>query len=263
MREMALLKHTLIDRCAMTSVGLLVLLCAGCGSSSRDVTFVPMQGSPFDPEGAPRYVVYPGDVLLCRFPSDPTLDQQVRVRTDGKISLPHVGEVPAAQRTPEELSTDLSRRYEGVLKQPDVTVIVADESGRRIYIGGQVRTPGALSLHPNQTLSQALFESGGITGNAHIHDIIILRNRVDEGTYVLKSDLHRILAGQEPDVRLEPQDVIHVPETAIAQIDRFVEQYVNGLIPRAAFFSFTTELSTQPVRVINQNTAQFPVSIRR
>lgn len=240
-----------------------IAACAGCSQPTCQVTFVPIADSPFAPEKTAQYVLYPGDLLMFRFPSDPTLDQEVRIRSDGKISLPHVGDIVAAQRSPEELAKDLSKRYEGVIKKPEVTVIVAEETGRRVYLGGQVRSPGAFPLRGDQTLAQAIFEAGGMTGTAHAGDILILRSRPGEGVYVLKVDLERILAGNDVDVRLEPQDVVHVPETAIARVDRFVEQYINGLIPRAASFSFTTELKTQPVRVTGQNNAQFPVQITR
>lgn len=234
---------------------------AGCEQPSVRVS---LAESPFNPDQPDKYMVYPGDLLLVRFPTDPNLDQQVRIRSDGKITVPHVGDVVAAQRSPEEVAAEVKEKLSGVLRQPEVTVIVMEETGRRIYVGGQVQNPGAMALNPHQTLLQAVFEAGGVTGTAHKGDVLILRHRVGEATYVLEADLDRILARQEPDIRLEPYDIIHVPETIIAQVDRFVEQYVNLIIPRSVSFPFTGYLGTQRVRVVNQQRGNVaPVTITR
>lgn len=252
--------------CACT--GLILAIAGGCGEPATRVEIAASQpsselgGTPFDPAVEPKYELYPGDKLMIRYPTDPTLDQEVRIRSDGFISLAHVGDVRAARRSPSELAIELNTRYSAVLKKADVTVIVLDESGRRIYLGGQVRVPGALPLHANQSLSQAIFEAGGVTVQARMEQIIVIR-RGPDATYVLKADLGKILAGAEPDVRLAPFDVIHVPETIITRVDQFVDQYVNGLIPRAAIFTFDTELKKQPVRVIGNQQNVPAISITR
>ena len=226
----------------------------GCRTPTPRVGFVepiadtPLAGSPFDPAIKPKYVLYPSDELLIIYPTDQTLDQQIPIRADGNISLPYVGDVQAADRSPSELAADINDKYQGVLKNPNVAVIVKKEVGRRVYFGGQVRTPGALTLKPEQTLTQCLFETGGVTENAQSEQIIVVRVRRGEGTYVLNANLDRILAGLEPDVRLEPYDIIHVPETKITAINRFVEQYINRMIPRPMSFPFTTELHTEPAK---------------
>jgi protein involved in polysaccharide export with SLBB domain len=264
-----LLRHPMDTLCVAALAA--VLLSCACQNGQRHVPtsqpvtaeeFWPIQQSPFDPGQPPRYVMYPGDMLLVRFPSDPELDTQARIRSDGMISIPHVGDIVAAGREPMELARELEARMEGVLKRQVVSVIVTEELGRRVYIGGDVRRPGGLQLAPNQTLSQALFEAGGLPGTAAPECILVLRQR-PEASYVLKADLNRILEGTAPDVRLEPFDVVFVPETIITKIDRFVEQYVNSLIPRSVAFPFTTELRSAPVRVIDGNQSAFPVTIRR
>ncbi|MBI4717866.1 MAG: polysaccharide biosynthesis/export family protein [Planctomycetes bacterium] len=236
----------------------------GCQKPAKPMVRVSLAESPFNPEAPAKYVIYPGDVLLLKFPTDSTLDQQAPVRSDGMISVPYLGDVPAAQRTPEELVAELETRLAGFLQKPEVTVIVSQEAGRRVYVGGQVLRPGAVPLQPNQTLAQAMFEVGGVTETANPASVLVLRTRLGEGRYVLQANLGRILAGQESDIRLEPYDVVFVAESGIARVDRFVEQYINRIIPRAAAFPFTTELSTQPVRVVNRNDSVItPVTITR
>lgn len=221
----------------------------GCGKPAFEVS---LADSPFDPERADAYLIYPGDVLLCSFPTNRDLNQEVRVRSDGRISLPYVGDVMAAHRSPDDLAQDLKHRFHGIIESSEVAVIVKAESGRIVYVGGEVNRPGMLGLMPHQTLVQALYEAGGLAETAHSGGILVMRNRVNEGTYVLKADMGQILSGEAPDVRLEPYDIVHVPPTAIAQINQFVEQYVNRMVPRVVSFPFVTELNKQPVKVISE-----------
>jgi len=223
-----------------------------------------LAGSPFDPSVPARYVLCPADELLIRFPTDTTLDQEVRIRSDGRIALPYIDSVLAAQRSPEELAADLTERYAGVLKRGSVVVIVKEETGRRVFLGGEVRTPGALSLQGGRTLTQALFEAGGLTEHGRADQVLVVRVRPDDGTYVLRADVDAILAGREPDVRLEPSDLVYVPETTITKVNRFVEQYINRMIPTPISFPFTTELHAEPVRVVGNSSSNIPpVTISR
>ncbi len=233
--------------CIVTVGGALTPL-VGCQSPQPSLA-----GTPFDPDVPPKYVLQPGDKLLVRHASDTDLDQEVLVRTDGMISLPYVGDIPAALKSPAELTEELNKTYADVLARPDTTVMVLKESGRRIYIGGELRMPGTMLLHPNQTLIQAIFEGGGLTPEAYRKGVLVMRARPGGGVHVLRVDIGRVLAGDHPDVRLQPLDIIYVPETAIAKVDRFVEQYINRVVPRPFSFPFslTYELHNQPIRVRN------------
>lgn len=223
-----------------------------------------LAGSPFDPTVSPKYVLCPADELLIRFPNDPTLDQDVRIRSDGLIALPYIDSIRAAQRSPEELAAELNERYASVLKSGSVAVIVKEETGRRVFLGGEVRTPGALSLQGGRTLTQALFEVGGLTDHGRADQVLVVRVRPKDATYVLRANVDAILTGREPDVRLDPFDLVYVPETSITKVNRFVEQYINRMIPTPISFPFTTELHAEPVRVFSNGQSNIPpVTISR
>lgn len=230
---------------------------AGCQAPQPSLA-----GTPFDPALPSKYVLYPGDSLLVRHASDSELDQEVLIRTDGKISLLHVGDVQAALKSPEELTEELNERYADVLARPDAAVIVLKEAGRRIYMGGEIQAPGAMVLHPNQTLVQAIFEGGGLTAEAHRQGVLVMRACPGAGVHVLRANVDRILASDHPDVRLQPLDIIYAPETVIAKVGRFVEQYINRVVPRPFSFPFSYELHEQPLR-LSDNQASFPVEITR
>lgn len=224
---------------------------------------ISLTGTPFDPLRPVQYVLYPGDLLAVSFPTEPKLDQKVRIRSDGMISLPYVGDVAAAQRTPAELAEALNEQYQKLLKEPAVAVIVEEEAGRLFYIGGEIRKPGSFQLRANETLVQALYEASGRTLEAHQRQVLVMRSQPGAGIYVLKADVKSILDGKDADVRLEPLDIVHVPASSIARVGRWVEQYINSVIPRAFSFPFTTELATQPIRVVDNQSSFNPVTITR
>ncbi|NOT00364.1 MAG: polysaccharide export protein [Phycisphaerales bacterium] len=222
----------------------------------------PRGGTPFDPAAAVRYTLQPGDTILVRYPSDTTLDQEVIIRTDGQISLPYVNDVQAALRSPTELSAELNERYAAILKKPDVTVIVQEESGRRIYLGGEVQTPGEFELRPNQTLLQALFVAGGLRTEADRREVMVMRACAGDGIHILQVDVDRILAGAEPDVRLEPLDIVHAPRSTIAEIGDWVDMYINRMVPRVFSATFLYELHNEPIKT-SGNSATFPIEVVR
>jgi protein involved in polysaccharide export with SLBB domain len=234
----------------------------GCQKPSEIIS---LTGTPFDPSIEHDYTLYPADVLLIRYPDEPALDQELPIRTDGKISLPHVGDVQAAGRSPESLREDLNRAYAGIFKEPDVSVIVKEEAGRRVYLGGQLKRPGAVPMYPNLSLVQAIFESGGFNDEAFPGQVLVMRSggEQDRKLFVLQADVDQIFAGEQPDVPLMPADIVHVPKSKIARLNQFVDQYINKMVPRMFNFSMTHEVGTSRTQIVD-NTANFtPAQITR
>lgn len=72
------------------------------------------------------YALSIGDELNVRFLRDPDSDLTLKIRPDGRISLPLLGPVMAAGRTADELATELEARYKGLLERPEITINVSD-----------------------------------------------------------------------------------------------------------------------------------------
>lgn len=86
------------------------------------------------------------------------------VSAKGYIQMPFCGSVKAAGLTDEELRDKLTELLQAMLKKPQVTVAVQTYRSGRIYVDGEVRTPGQLILHDvPMTLPEALSRAGGIT----------------------------------------------------------------------------------------------------
>jgi polysaccharide export outer membrane protein len=186
------------------------------------------------PAGGPvQYVVAVGDQLGIKFYKNPELNEDVIVRPDGMISLQLVDDVPAAGRTPSDISADLRRRYSKELAAPAISVIVRKLEGDRIYVGGEVGKQGVIHLVAGLTLFQAIQEAGGFTKTAHRKDVVLIRRTPDGKAIGREIDVRPVQQGDRPqdDVVLAANDVIFVPRSKIANVDVFVEQYIRDALP--------------------------------
>jgi len=114
-----------------------------------------------------------------------------------------------------------------------VTVIVKEFSGQKIYVGGEVNSPGIIPLSGKLTSLQAILQAGGFKNTAELKSVVILRNQGTEDplfmTINLKEDLST--AAHQNDILLKPYDIVFVPKTTIAKMNQFVDQYIEKLIP--------------------------------
>ena len=166
------------------------------------------------PEAAPpAYRLGSGDVIQVNVWKEPEASgESVVVRTDGRISLPLIGEVLATGRTTGELETDLTERFDAYIRSPRVTVTLKESHSQRIYVIGQVRREGAIQLVTPLRVLQALAEAGGITDYARRKNIYVLR-MVNGRQTNLPFNYDAVVRGQKVDenVLLLSGDTIVVP----------------------------------------------------
>src|SRR5437763_207016 len=135
--------------------GLVLLVAGGCSSASRG----PL---PNQPTFNTPVVLSPGDVIKLSFPGSNELNQSQKIRADGKLSLPLIGEVTAAGKTLPAFQTELAKLYKTQLRNADVLVTL--ESGTAtVIVSGYVSKPGKLSFECTTTVFQAIMEAGGVS----------------------------------------------------------------------------------------------------
>src|SRR5947208_937099 len=109
----------------------------------------------------PRHVILAsGDVVKLTFSAAPELNQSQKIRTDGKLSLPLVGEVDAAGKTVGQLQSELIQLYKPQLKTPEVTVSL-EGSVTTVTVSGAVAKPARLTFERPTTVFQAIMQAGG------------------------------------------------------------------------------------------------------
>ena len=128
-------------------------------------------------ERAIGYRIGPGDVLRVNVWKRDELSQPALVvRPDGAVSLPLVGEVPAAGRSVDELATELQQRLEKFYQErPPVTVQVVEVRSYKVYVMGEVARPGELGPNHPVTVLQAVAMAGGFTRLATPSHVVIVR----------------------------------------------------------------------------------------
>jgi len=153
------------------------------------------------------YVIGEGDGLDIAVWGVKELTFAVKVRPDGKITIPGLGEVIAIRQTPTELQAALSEKLKQLVKNPIVTVTVASITNSKVYIfGGGVKS-GVFELLQRATLLQLLCTFGDVK-TADLKKSYLLRNgkKIKEDFYKL------IVAGDtSEDVLLEPGDSLFIP----------------------------------------------------
>ena len=180
-----------------------------------------------------EYRLRPGDELDIRLLYNPEFSDRVVVAPDGQISMPLIGFVPAAGRTPRDLQAELQGRFRRELRQPDVSVIPRTFAQQRVFIGGEVGTPGVYDLPSQIGVLQAIITAGGFRPTAREEGVILIRRTPQNRPAMRLVDVEAMLdrAALEQDVPLQPFDIVFVPRSGIAQVGWFVDQYIRQVLP--------------------------------
>ena len=221
-------------------LGIITLL-SGCASSPS------LPPPPQGPDPDLSVTISPGDEVEFKFYYTPKLNELQTVRPDGMINLQLVGTIKVQGMTPLALENKLALLYKPHLKRPRPTVVIRKLIGRRVYIGGQVRKPGLISIPGSMTALEAIMEAGGFDlASAEPANVLVIRLKGNM-RQVYGINIARTLAGKSsPAFYLRPSDVIFVPRTKIAKLDQWVDQYINRIIPD---FTFTRQLGNSSLGI--------------
>jgi polysaccharide biosynthesis/export protein len=159
------------------------------------------------------FQIGPDDVLAINVWKEPEISRSVPVRSDGKVSLPLVGEVQASGQTPKQLEAEISKKLTSYISEPEVTVIVQQIKSQKFNILGQVAHPGTYPLSNPMTVLDAIALAGGFRDFAKKKSIYVLRQTADGSSTRLPFNYKNVIKGKDTqqNVRLEPRDTVYVP----------------------------------------------------
>ncbi len=160
------------------------------------------------------YVIGNDDVLSINVWKEPDISQRsLPVRSDGRISLPLVGEVQAAGQTPLKLEKDIAAKLQSYISEPEVSVMVQQSNSQKFNILGQVVRPGSYAIANSPTVLDAIALAGGFRDFAKQKSIYILRQGVDGKDVRLPFNYKDVIKGKslEQNVKIQPRDTIVVP----------------------------------------------------
>jgi polysaccharide export outer membrane protein len=159
------------------------------------------------------FIIGNDDVLAINVWKEPDISRSIPVRSDGKISLPLVGEVQATGQTPLKLEQEIAARLKSYIAEPEVTVIVQQINSQKFNILGQVTRPGSYAIANAATVLDAIAIAGGFRDFAKQKSIYILRQSADGSQTRLRFNYREVVKGQNPaqNIKLLPRDTIVVP----------------------------------------------------
>ena len=188
---------------------------AASGSKLPPASFVTAQEGPGE-----EYIIGPLDQLTVFVWRNPELGAKVQVRPDGRITTPLIEDMPAVGKTPTMLAQDIKVLLSQYINEPLVSVIVDNFAGtfsQQIRVVGATEKPASIPYRANMTLLDAMISVGGLSEFAAGNRARLIRQNRETGKqteYALKiSDLLK-RGDSRANVRLEPGDVIIIPESA-------------------------------------------------
>lgn len=215
-KEIVIKRIGKIVRHAAVSFGMVLacglpFLAAGCmGTTSQmpspDETKAAIAGG---------YVLNPGDQVSLDVFREPDLSGTFQLESSGIIRHPLFGSVEISGLTPAEAEAKITELLaERYLVNPRVMIRVVSSQSFRIVILGEVKKPGVqpISFDKPMTLMQAVAEAGGFTDLASINRVQIVRGNNGRQKEI-RVRVSRIIDGRDPDIVLEPNDIITVPQS--------------------------------------------------
>lgn len=177
----------------------------------------PTQTADIAPDEPSQYVIGPGDVLRIFVWENPDLSVTVPVRPDGRISVPLLQDVEAAQKTPPQVAQEIKTGLSEFIKQPEVTVIVTEFVGpysEQVRVVGEAVKPQAIPYRVRMSVLDVMIAAGGLTQFAAGNRALIVR-RVDNHTEQLPVKLDSLLKDGDisANVQMRPGDILVIPQS--------------------------------------------------
>ena len=177
-------------------------------------------------EMEPEYVLYPGDEIEIATPTAVELTRTQRIGPDGRVSLPLVGQIMAADRTIAEVEADAAAAFASQLRRPVVEITLKTAGPIRVWVDGEVRTPGVIEMTGDLDAYQAVVQAGGYLPTARQDEVALIR-RGPGGVRMMRAMDLRARRGEV--VALRRGDIIFVPRSNLGEVANFVTLFRNAL----------------------------------
>jgi polysaccharide biosynthesis/export protein len=188
-----------------------LVLVTGCKTTSN-THYNGNAGMPTSMVNSNDIVLREADTVKVSFPGAEKLDAAEVIRRDGKITLPIIGEITAAGKTPIDLKKELTELYsKELVSSKDISVVVISSSFT-VYVNGAVMNPGKVTSNHQLTVLQAIMEAGGFDyKTAKLNAIKVIRTENGK-TQNYTVNLEGVMKGGPVDIfYLQPSDIIFVP----------------------------------------------------
>ncbi|WP_425998836.1 polysaccharide biosynthesis/export family protein [Caulobacter sp. DWR1-3-2b1] len=184
-------------------------------------------------EQEPSYRFYPGDEVEVTVASASELNKSAVVQPDGRIVLPLLGPVMAADRSIFELEDAITDAYGSQLLRPQVQVSVKATTPLKVFVGGEVGNPGVYDMPGDVDALRAVIQAGGFKTSSKRSQVVIIRRGPDGRAMLRTADLLKGMTnpGGVDLIPLRRFDIVYVPRSGAAETGLFMQQYFRELLP--------------------------------
>lgn len=189
---------------------LLVLTILVCSACHDDPPVVYPTTAPLDVN---KLALGPGDKLsLTVFYGSHSFQAAYTLDGSGQISVQYIGAVEASGKTVEQVRDDIKQRLaDGFLKDPIVSLTIAELNSLTLSVSGMVARTGAVKFTPGITITEVIAQAGGFTPLARKNFVKVTRT-LHGAKETYKLPVERIAEGERPNFPMLPGDEVFVPE---------------------------------------------------
>jgi polysaccharide export outer membrane protein len=193
-------------------------------------------------EAEPNYLFYPGDEIEVATPTAPENTRTLKVGPDGRIALPLIGQVMAADRSAYELQQVVGAAYSRVLVRPVVEVSLKTAGPMRVWVDGEVRTPGVYEMTGDMEALQAVIQAGGVLPSGKLQITALIRRGPGNVRMMKVIDLRQRRGDA---VALRRGDILFVPRSNLGELAAFFTQ-VKAALPIGFTYSINGQYQQFP-----------------
>ena len=165
-------------------------------------------------QGGSDYRIGAQDLLEISVFGVQELSKEVRVNSNGQVTLPLIGAIMAGGKSIPELESELAKKYAaGFLQNPQVSVFVKEFTSQRITLEGALAKPGIYPITGRITLLQAIALAGGVDNNTADLGGIVLMRQINGRRAAAVYDLREVRKGNIEDPLLYGDDIIVVEQS--------------------------------------------------
>jgi polysaccharide export outer membrane protein len=187
-----------------------------------------------------EYIIGPGDVLQVEVWRQSEFNLSAKVKPNGVITYPLLGTMKISGMGLNDFQNYLIERLDKYLVNPHVNVQVTTPASNKIYVLGEVESPGVYIRETPLTPAEAIALAGGFNHNAKRDEVALVRRGGDKSLKHFTVDITGIMKGKETgkDFYLQKGDILYVPLSNVALMDRFFGHLQKALSPLLAIEQF-------------------------
>jgi polysaccharide export outer membrane protein len=224
-------------------VAVIIFISPGCSPKEAVLqNDTQLESQPIPPIVISEYILGFGDEVEISLYRHDEMTRKVRILPDGKIHYPLVGEVYAQGLNVNQLRDKLR---EGLLKyyvDPQVSVIVISLGSQKVFVLGEVKRPGVFQLDRPKTVVEAISEAEGFTLDAKPSYVLLIRGGPSNPKpHYQVLDINKVFKNIDmtQNVALHQGDIIYVPASEYANVERFFERLWTIIPARVGFVTFS------------------------